>query len=526
VFSTKLPNVEYLGIGYDIFTGNPQSGISDPGVCESVVSTSSYAQGKSTSDRKYSIPDGTQARRQKSCTTTFSTSILAGGRSFQNSLSTSVKLSVAGFGAKFTASTGYQSLHKNTMYGTHVYTTSHADCTSYYAAIDSYTPPALTTNFIAGVKSLPTTFTSSNQYLFHNFLQNFGTHFSSSILMGASIGQITAMTNTSYSQLASTGFDIGVGASASAFGVSVGVSTMTTKQQQEMSTFNSYKSSSSTFTRGSKPPPDGNLNAWFDQVITSPYPIQYTLVPLQSALAAPYTTDSQLMARRSALGQAIAAYCGYLKNQGQLTSCLEPPPDPPLPAKSNFGGTYQVDQCGKDNRNNVYTGRLSCPAGYMEHSVARMLAPESNCGANLYLCLSSLTDPQGVFGGMFQRDDPGNSEDNQPNPMNNNQLSCPTGFGQYEIGRYLTADNGSIGATLFMCLKKSYYTQGVLALGYQVADYGESNAGDLVANSITGAESCPPNFKAVDVARVKNCISQIGGSVFLCLGNASYASGF
>jgi hypothetical protein len=149
-----------------------------------------------------------------------------------------------------------------------------------------------------------------------------------------------------------------------------------------------------------------------------------------------------------------------------------------------------------------------------------MLAPESNCGANLYLCLSSLTDPQGVFGGMFQLDDYINSEDSQPNPMNNNQLSCPTGFGQYEIGRYLTADNGSIGATLFMCLKKSYYTRGVLALGYQAADNGDTNAGDLVYNSITRAESCPPNFKAVEVARVSNCISHIGGTVFLCLGNA------
>jgi len=51
-------------------------------------------------------------------------------------------------------------------------------------------------------------------------------------------------------------------------------------------------------------------------------------------------------------------------------------------------GLYQVDDCGRNNVANPFTGGLGCPDGYRAVSYGRIKCPEGNgCGGNQFICL-------------------------------------------------------------------------------------------------------------------------------------------
>ena len=74
-----FPNIGYLGtgklfilkfnlircLGYDLVSGNPHSNLYDPGFRQNVIDLS-YS-GKTTSDLRFQIPDGTQVKSLQTC---------------------------------------------------------------------------------------------------------------------------------------------------------------------------------------------------------------------------------------------------------------------------------------------------------------------------------------------------------------------------------------------------------------------------------------------------------------------------
>jgi hypothetical protein len=52
-----------------------------------------------------------------------------------------------------------------------------------------------------------------------------------------------------------------------------------------------------------------------------------------------------------------------------------------------FGGTFQVDDCGQRTVANPLTGILDCPSGYQKGQYGRAMSPEgSHCGVTQFVC--------------------------------------------------------------------------------------------------------------------------------------------
>merc|ERR1740129_144376 len=82
---STFPNIGYLGVGYDIFKGNPHSTDTvDPGFAGKVLLLS-YEDGAKTDDQRYVIPDRTSAMSTALCNSGFEASKIYGAQSFSNS---------------------------------------------------------------------------------------------------------------------------------------------------------------------------------------------------------------------------------------------------------------------------------------------------------------------------------------------------------------------------------------------------------------------------------------------------------
>jgi len=82
----ELSNARYLGIGYNLITGNPDNNAGDPGFKENVLEFT-WANNVRTSDGRYQVPDNVQALQTRSCTLNSEAREEFGSRSYQNSLS-------------------------------------------------------------------------------------------------------------------------------------------------------------------------------------------------------------------------------------------------------------------------------------------------------------------------------------------------------------------------------------------------------------------------------------------------------
>merc|ERR550532_1070223 len=86
----KLPNVGYLGQGYNIFKGNPQSSsVVDPGFQQPLLGLT-YEDESTTADGKYVIPDKTNAEQIAICNSKSETKTISGAKSYYESLTTDV----------------------------------------------------------------------------------------------------------------------------------------------------------------------------------------------------------------------------------------------------------------------------------------------------------------------------------------------------------------------------------------------------------------------------------------------------
>jgi len=121
------------------------------------------------------------------------------------------------------------------------------------------------------------------------------------------------------------------------------------------------------------------------------------------------------------------------------------------------GGMFQLDDCliRKNVGNSANGGNFSCPTwpagssnrNYVATRMARVLNPESGCGAWQYVCTGG-TGRDHYFGGTYQVDDCGQNTKNNPLTSAPN---CPTNYVPQRYGRVKGAEGSQCGVTQYWC---------------------------------------------------------------------------
>ena len=289
----RFPSARFLGMGYNVITGNPDSNLRDPGFSFGVINFT-WVQGHKTSDEKYKVPDYVQALQTKSCSFQSEVSTVTGSKSYQDSLSVDVSVEVGGsFGlwsARFSSSVGYKEVNQGTTEYRRVYTTARGKCIEYELAVNyMLSPIKVTADFARAVNGLPL---SQDESAYNTFINNYGTHVTSRVTMGAKMVIRSEFEQEAWSKMEETGVNVGVAAEVSfAHVASAGVEAETSTEKQQREGFEQQRSSHSESYLGSHPPPDGRKETWAKTAGDAPYPVSYKLAPITAFITAKFFPD-------------------------------------------------------------------------------------------------------------------------------------------------------------------------------------------------------------------------------------------
>ena len=180
-----LPNIGYLFQGYNMIRGNPLNPEGyDPGFSRRNIFKAEYTEDRRTQDRRYKIPDHTDATKQVSCNLKASAETMKTQKQYKDTLNVKASASVSGgtaiWQASFSASTEYNRVSEQLKSNEKSVIKSEASCTVYGAAIHTNPPPKFTDNFFNNLKAL-----GDENPDYASFLDDFGTHFVERVVMGS-----------------------------------------------------------------------------------------------------------------------------------------------------------------------------------------------------------------------------------------------------------------------------------------------------------------------------------------------------
>jgi len=323
----RLPSSEYLGQGYDLLEGNPHSwtGPVDSGFQQSVLALTFDDE---LTVGPWTVPDDTDAVEVHNCATSFASQEIRGSASYSSSLKASVSADFEGWGAAFSASTAYQDVEKRTSSDGSVYVQASATCSVYSVQVNTFAPPRATQNFILGVQHLPTTYTAANAADFNLFISTFGTHVMHGAEFGGQWGQVSEFSQSSWTNMISSGLDVSASASYSGV-VSAGGNLSSEAARSDAESYTSVAKEQNHFNKGGTYSQDPI--AWMNSVRAEPMPIHYQLWPISDVLQPQFMPSSinvtELAAKRQVLAQALTEYCSTVAAAGWISSCDPPAPD-------------------------------------------------------------------------------------------------------------------------------------------------------------------------------------------------------
>ncbi|EAR82900.1 MAC/perforin domain protein (macronuclear) [Tetrahymena thermophila SB210] len=309
-----IPNVSYLGQGYNIFQGNPlsTSGI-DPGFRNVPAVDLLYQDNlwdAASPDRAYFIPDGVRVNIEKSCLITFSSKQVSTLTDYQNSLSAKVSGKGSVFSASFSASADFKQMKDTLSQKDTQCIQSHATCTafdlSFYNDINSL--PLLSLQLVDKIQQLYSysNYTNEKEY-YYDFFDSWGTHVATSVRLGSLFGYQFKMSSSSVQQQSSLGFDASVGASL--YGVKGKVST--SYAQQQLNSFQQSLKSWSSYSLGATP--NANLDAaqWATQTLDTPMPIKTELTPIYTFISQ-YQNNADIPLNSTTMAYVVNAMQNYI----------------------------------------------------------------------------------------------------------------------------------------------------------------------------------------------------------------------
>ncbi|KAL4472668.1 hypothetical protein ABPG74_018617 [Tetrahymena malaccensis] len=309
-----IPNVSYLGQGYNIFQGNPlsTSGL-DPGFRNFPAVSLLYQDNlwdAASPDRAYFIPDGVRVNIEKSCLITFSSKQVSTLTDYQNSLSAQVSGNGSLFSASFSASADFKQMQSTLSQKDTQCIQSHATCTAFDLSFynNANTLPLLSLQLVDKIQQLYSyqNYINEREY-YYDFFDTWGTHVATSVRLGSLFGYQFRMSSSSVQQQSSLGFDASVGASL--YAVKGKVST--SYAQQQLSSFQSSLKSWSSYSMGATP--NANLDAaqWATQTLDTPMPIKTELTPIYTFISQ-YQNNVNIPLNSTAMSYVVNAMQNYI----------------------------------------------------------------------------------------------------------------------------------------------------------------------------------------------------------------------
>ncbi|XP_065054736.1 perforin-like protein 1 [Rhopilema esculentum] len=343
-----MPNIGYLFKGYNVLEGNPMDPEKfDPGF-RAKIFQASYQQDRLTDDRQFKIPDNVDLDEKEACSSSFSAESVMTESDYQKSLM--AKAAVSGSGqvgvveASFSASTEYTEMSKSLKSNTKSVIKTEATCIVYEARVQTGTPPEFTANFLETVKRL-----GQDPEGYGRFLDTFGTHFVETVDMGARYAKLQIISKSNQEKLSKSGIDVKFAAEASAAGIGSAKAEFQFKVDEEQKNkFEKSVETTKTVTIGSRPPANGDHDAWMQASVENPMPTYYRLKSILDVFRPAFFKDDSVDYRkiRTELSQYLQGYCSRLKKTQFPNVACEGP------SKGCAGGTQcSVNAICTDNTN-------------------------------------------------------------------------------------------------------------------------------------------------------------------------------
>ncbi|XP_062501657.1 perforin-like protein 1 [Corticium candelabrum] len=324
--------LRFIGVGYNLLDGNPQGvhglGGFDPGFRDTYrVLQLTYDQEKRSRDRLHSVADQVAVNERLSCSSSSERKAYTGAKGYQHDLSRSVDTSASGsfvglIKFSFTSNDKYKDVlqelqSEKKLYmeksricnlGSVRYQTELAQCSRDVGGTPKF---QLSSGFEAAVRALPVSSATSPPNAYFSFLDTWGTHVITEIVLGSKYIEHYEVTSDKAFRYSLEHNALGITTSASGLSASGSLSLDINKLVQSDSFLSSLTSVRKVIKIGSSIYWDTAQNKW---IIPNPIrhePIKITLTPITEFLSCRYTSDLHVRRRKSALARALTTYPSY-----------------------------------------------------------------------------------------------------------------------------------------------------------------------------------------------------------------------
>ena len=206
--------------------------------------------------------------------------------------------------------------------GEFLFVLSQAECHHYYSMIDFTNPPPFDPGFIARVKKLADPLVPLDEI--HKFIEHYGTHFFTDVTFGAKSAQKHRLSETTYQSLKKSKISVEAQASYSGLFRIGGGFSMDKEQSQAASNF-AKSVETTTYTRGSTPPANGDAMTWASSVQQNPVAMPYSLSGIEELFTGQFINNLppglDYTAIRLKLSNVSQLYCQPLTIKGTVHSC-------------------------------------------------------------------------------------------------------------------------------------------------------------------------------------------------------------
>lgn len=305
-------NIDYLGCGYDVISGDPQStGRLDPGIKESVIKIT-YNNNTVTGDHRFFVPDGTTALNRLSCSYNSEVTQVTTSQELSKSKQLDVKVGVNWEKVSFSASLDTKKTVTTITNKQSKYTFAKGLCIIYRATIGIWSgfPFEVSDNF-KGMVINGLADNLDDDDLYFQFLDLFGTHVIVSMDAGAKTVIQSEFTKEAWSKTTETSRAIGADASFAGFTGSF----KTEEQRKNAASFDQERTSYENHVIGALPTDtSGDFSQWAAKTSDDPVPVKYTLMQISDLLTKQYFPQvPQIYAIKTKLDGILKRYCSEHK---------------------------------------------------------------------------------------------------------------------------------------------------------------------------------------------------------------------
>jgi len=307
-----IPNVSFLGRGYDIVTLDPVHLGAAPGRKDQEIFRFTPSDTQLTPDGRWRYPKGTNYAPDSGGAISSKESSLYCSSDYQHRFSETVKASLGFAGvAGFSASASYNSFREVTTTQKSISTYTEYEVSDFALDLASdgtrYSPELHLDDRFGGFAPMVEALPAQASPKYREFIAKFGTHFSDRAAFGGRARQAIEIYLSTYAELTREGVDVGVEAKATFDGAtgSAGSST-STDNYKKFEQASGKKVSEISFSGGT---PNHDLDVWSASVKNEPDAVKLRLVPIFELFSGIYFPgDPDIAVKQGLMKKAIEAY--------------------------------------------------------------------------------------------------------------------------------------------------------------------------------------------------------------------------